>query len=624
MSCEVLDMVLEAHKPSLLRFKTKFVLNGNKKIEDDTQLYLKESWKFLHIDTTLKELNVSINALPVPVFALLLSGGMRVDERTIQLQIDGEPSIAVVNDTVDLLALPDSYPPQRNKTKDQPWHSFYIGKTSVFYAPFHLGKVYELSFDLETYAYDYALATLYPYRFVNVDKFQLSPKGSFSLQDPSYRTAKPIKGPRFPDKQESNWARHLDNLGSSRPQLDPADPMRAMSLVGGSFSDRKPLGVGPISSLELDNYKLLSFRFGFKPPKDNPLHIEHHVTTKPLPVRIYEQLQKLPQYRDFLLSFEISNFGKEDIELEVTSEVLGFTDQSINTFTLYGQNEEGRSKFDPDRPWLAMLAQCPRLKKGMLTKVSKAEEATIKFEIRQIKNGRRTLIKRGTETITFLPRDMIVWSLNDQKSGMRYDLAKMLGSWVSPTDAKGVIDKARGAAKDYHPSGVLVGGSGQSIQSQTAQVKAVYDCLDKKYGIKYVNHAFAFNYDQDGQRVLAPETVIETASGNCIDLSVLFASILEGLGINPLILLMPGHAFLGWGNPHNVDEMDVLECTCIGKSSFEEAQKIAKDNFKKNFFFSGWDDGSPTPNDMLMMSPKKSQIVDFEAVRSEGVNSIPS
>lgn len=49
-----------------------------------------------------------------------------------------------------------------------------------------------------------------------------------------------------------------------------------------------------------------------------------------------------------------------------------------------------------------------------------------------------------------------------------------------------------------------------------------------------------------GQRVRTPTEVIEHHRGTCHDLAILFASCLEHVRINPLIVLMRGHTYVGF------------------------------------------------------------------------------
>ena len=75
-----------------------------------------------------------------------------------------------------------------------------------------------------------------------------------------------------------------------------------------------------------------------------------------------------------------------------------------------------------------------------------------------------------------------------------------------------------------------------------AQVDAVFRALLAK-GIVYRQAPASF--EETGQRITMPDKVLSTHFGNCIELTLLMASVLESIGINSMIIIIHGHAFLG-------------------------------------------------------------------------------
>jgi len=102
-----------------------------------------------------------------------------------------------------------------------------------------------------------------------------------------------------------------------------------------------------------------------------------------------------------------------------------------------------------------------------------------------------------------------------------------------------------------------------------AQLRAIYDALQKEYRITYINSPISYPYGT--QRVRLPRDALTFGSANCIDGTVLFASALENIGLNPLIVIVPGHAFLGVETWSNSGEGFFLETTMVGGASFEQA-----------------------------------------------------
>jgi hypothetical protein len=73
------------------------------------------------------------------------------------------------------------------------------------------------------------------------------------------------------------------------------------------------------------------------------------------------------------------------------------------------------------------------------------------------------------------------------------------------------------------------------------------------------------------QRVRLPRESLQDGEANCIDGTLLFASLLEAASLSPAIVLVPGHAFIAWETWKQKDEWRFLETTMIGKATFEEA-----------------------------------------------------
>jgi len=110
------------------------------------------------------------------------------------------------------------------------------------------------------------------------------------------------------------------------------------------------------------------------------------------------------------------------------------------------------------------------------------------------------------------------------------------------------------------------------------QVKAVYDLL-KRRGVKYSNIATSSGTTDQviSQIVRFPSDSIRTSQANCIDGSVLLASVLRKIGIEPFIVIIPGHAFMGYflADPDVANKepgIDFIETTMIGSAGFDEAR----------------------------------------------------
>lgn len=132
-------------------------------------------------------------------------------------------------------------------------------------------------------------------------------------------------------------------------------------------------------------------------------------------------------------------------------------------------------------------------------------------------------------------------------------------------------------------------GNPDEVRNQVAAVFAALHSLGIIYRIAPAS------FEEQGQRVVLPQEVLASKMGNCIELSVLFASVLEAIGIHSGIVLQQGHAFLAvWlvddcntcsvsddlsflekEISNGIGEMLVLECTELAKEKADFNNALA-------------------------------------------------
>lgn len=128
------------------------------------------------------------------------------------------------------------------------------------------------------------------------------------------------------------------------------------------------------------------------------------------------------------------------------------------------------------------------------------------------------------------------------------------------------------------------------------QAAAVYAALQEENIVYSVPPA---NFELVGQRVRLCDSVIRQKMGTCLDLSLLYAAVLEAIGLHPLLILQPGHMFAGvWLEDQTfpeavqddpslltkrladgIGEVEVVECSALtsGKAmNFEQACAVAR------------------------------------------------
>jgi hypothetical protein len=92
-------------------------------------------------------------------------------------------------------------------------------------------------------------------------------------------------------------------------------------------------------------------------------------------------------------------------------------------------------------------------------------------------------------------------------------------------------------------------------------VIAIYYCLQERYRIRYEYEPRT--YDADWQMIRFPHEVLDQLKGTCIDLALLFASCLESVFLNPIIIIiktapMTQHALIGCWRSDNPPQQSVI------------------------------------------------------------------
>lgn len=259
-----------------------------------------------------------------------------------------------------------------------------------------------------------------------------------------------------------------------------------------------------------------------------------------------------------LVTFRIKYTGDEYVRLRLTSFVEGYSAQAIDTIELFYQQS-------------VEIRQLPTFFPDRIRYVNEMTRATLHICIDDLDGATE---QQSTFPIWLLARTSAYLGIVDPATRDWIDLTPYLGAWVTPHAP--VVMKLLRRAADMHPdqhiAGYQVGHEGIK-----EQVKAIFEALKTK-GIVYVNSVLTFGATKGEymQRVRLPRESIKDKSANCIDGTVLMASILEAASLNPGIVLIPGHAFLAWETQDGNDQWDYLETTMIGSHDFRAAHKAGQ------------------------------------------------
>ncbi|SFN28718.1 DUF3320 domain-containing protein [Proteiniclasticum ruminis] len=132
----------------------------------------------------------------------------------------------------------------------------------------------------------------------------------------------------------------------------------------------------------------------------------------------------------------------------------------------------------------------------------------------------------------------------NQWQGME-TMPELLAAFVTPNHPSidGILLEASELLKASGKDPSFEGYQSRNPNRVLEEVHAIYQAISNR-GIRYIGPPASFH--ETGQRIRLSSEVLEKSMGTCLDLTLLLCSCLEAISLNPLILLMEGHSYLGY------------------------------------------------------------------------------
>lgn len=205
----------------------------------------------------------------------------------------------------------------------------------------------------------------------------------------------------------------------------------------------------------------------------------------------------------------------------------------------------------------------------------------------------------------FQQRPVFLHSAYDLYWGKSFSNAQFIARWVTPHDP--AVLRLVAEARRYVRNGRMPGyGNKLNVEPEVrAQAAAIFQAL-RHSGVSYVTSIYTFgDFSGAAQRIRLPQETLTLDTANCIDVSVAFASAVENLGMDPAIVIVPGHAFAGVRLGREAQDWLYLDLTVLPRGTFQQALARAEHWLKK------------TPPSQVLM-------VDVAAARALRIYPIPS
>ncbi len=269
----------------------------------------------------------------------------------------------------------------------------------------------------------------------------------------------------------------------------------------------------------------------------------------------YASLQKPQQRKWATVTVTISNHTDAPLRQRVAVQVPGWSDQEIQVAEL---------KAGETRALLFAPTFLPRF-------YANHEIAAATAFVRLTDTLGRS-VHATTIPVRLRAAQDIYW-------GENFEYAQFIASWVTPHDAR--VQRLLARAKEFAPGRRLPGyeewkNADQQALSTYAQAKAIYRAL-QVMGLSYVKSSATFGQHQEvSERVRLPRETLRDVSANCIDGAVMWASLFENLGMEPEVVLVPGHAYVGVRLAANSNRYLYLDTALTARASFAAAAKAAE------------------------------------------------
>lgn len=270
----------------------------------------------------------------------------------------------------------------------------------------------------------------------------------------------------------------------------------------------------------------------------------------------YASLQRPSERKSGTLSVAVSNPTADMLRERLTVQVPGWSDPEIQSIEV----PAGET-----RTFLFAPAFLPRLYAN--TEIAAATALVTASDVTGKINHESTVPVR-------------LRAVDDMYWGDDFKFGRYIASWVTPHDPS--VEEVLARAKEFMAGRRLPGYEPwktvqEQEQSTYDQSRAIYRALQEK-GLSYVKSSITFGARTDvSERIRMPYESLRSVSANCIDGVVTYASMFENLAMDPVVVLIPGHALVGVRMTERSNKYLYIDTVLTGRDTFENAVKAAND-----------------------------------------------
>jgi hypothetical protein len=261
----------------------------------------------------------------------------------------------------------------------------------------------------------------------------------------------------------------------------------------------------------------------------------------------------------------VDNANASPVKITVQSDISGYTDKASDTVTVAANGSEE-------------IRQNPRLTQAGYDSLNSQHPADLHVVVSYLESGQpRTVLDQTSQTL-ITSRDDFPWSIKGFTQQENYDLVVAM---ITPTDPS--VNTLIRTAANYDPRKIMTSGYDSAQDSKGTvwqRLSDIWQAETNDYNLTYISTPITFASGQS-QRIRLPGEVLDQSSGNCIELTLLYAAAAEYLGMQAALVIIPGHAYVAISVDDTGGSYYFIETTMIGAATFDDASSTALAEWKK-------------------------------------------
>lgn len=287
----------------------------------------------------------------------------------------------------------------------------------------------------------------------------------------------------------------------------------------------------------------------------------------------YSHLLDAAAFPVVVVTVDNSQPGSQAATLRISAEIPTYGRPVVKTLQL-GPGERKQAPFFPP-----LLPEARR-------SLNSHTPAGLAVKVDLLAPRPQTLWDQTEEQFTLLPKDIAMLAQR-APDGRWVELLDYLAAWVTPR-AEGV-QAFLSHVTARHPDRQLSGYAGVGEDEGGAarvreQARAVFIALREQAQLSFVSTQGGVSAEGDlvYQYVRYPADTLRLGGiANCVESSVLFASLLEAAGLEPLLAVVSDHVFAGWRASPGGSRLEFIETTLIASADFNAARAAAQERYEQ-------------------------------------------